>query len=449
MNDLGVNSVRLDIRWESWEISGSSWLTPVIDRLTNNGQDAVNIVGVLANPYGSPSQYAWDGGYEGHPDFDHCDSGNTEACVPDGASWNVFKSRFLDEYVTPLLQQYTGVIEYWSIWNEPNEPSFFKPYVSTTYPNQYSARLRYEELVAAACPIVRQYGGKCMGPVAAVYPENSPSDPNRWSGDRSYVQNVINAVGSHIDIVDVHIYGEAAPFYQAVSSLRSAVGASREFWVTETNFAVAEGGYFRPSHHVGRWEREIAVKVQDMLDGTVYPLSGSLPDAMFYYSIVDCTAPDADQCPSWYTIWDDWYLTDLARAPYWAMKQILAGTYSAPATGFCTRGSQKCAEDCVYPRPSWSTCTTAAPTLGIYVRNQCGYAVRNVPLLLYQATWGDSTTYNTNYWGYVNFPVYLEQNYGVSTSGWGGGYYYTDNIGIALGYNTRTISVWTPNCSQY
>lgn len=92
-------------------------------------------------------------------------------------------------------------IRYWSVWNEPNSPGFFRGYAG-----EADVVPAYEALLDAAAPYIRQPADG-QGPRNLVAPELAGG---RNDGSDPWLRRVLVDRGSIIDVVAVHTYGDTS-----------------------------------------------------------------------------------------------------------------------------------------------------------------------------------------------------------------------------------------------
>lgn len=125
------------------------------------------------------------------------------------------------QYVTDLVRE-LPLVDYWGVWNEPNDPYFLNMADGRDRLTEYSKLVLY-----ASDAIHGTAGNKLVAPDLA----------NR-AGQKEFLAQVIQSVGHKVDIVSVHSY---QPAQGTVAMLRDyrTIGFSQPMWLTE--FALWEG----------------------------------------------------------------------------------------------------------------------------------------------------------------------------------------------------------------
>jgi hypothetical protein len=146
-------------------------------------------------------------------------------------------------------------LEWWSPWNEPDDPAFISPQrLSCASEAPPRSPALYAELVRAMAAELRADGGEhrlLLGELNA-FPRDSP--------DRTSVSQFVSALPADViclsDVWSIHVYASpdsAAPAADPVRALeqaldaRGACGRSAQIWVTEAGAGAPHPGNPRPA----------------------------------------------------------------------------------------------------------------------------------------------------------------------------------------------------------
>jgi hypothetical protein len=201
-----VGWVRIDVRWDMVQTNltdnlrtdPSTWNWSGLDATMNRAYCAgLNVMGILqgtptwASPVDGPSAWKYN--------------------ATDLSDWTRFVQASVDRYPW---------VRYWSIWNEPNEPSSYLQSADD-----------YAQLVATAAPAIREnYDAQGRRYLAAPEVAQDSANMAAWTA------RVLTLQGDNVDIVTLHSYGDADN--HVVSVFRGATGVPAwhwDIWLTETN----------------------------------------------------------------------------------------------------------------------------------------------------------------------------------------------------------------------
>lgn len=226
MRDAGVFLDRTDFWWHIIEPEKGVWSFDWPDKVVATMEEAeIQLYPILC--YGA----AW------YPDAEK-NAPVTEAERADFA-----------EYVRRVVGRYAGRMDTWSVWNEPNIASFWRPEPDPAL---------YTEMLKVTSAAAREVNPnvKLAGPVAA------PLD----GFDRIFVERCFQLGAlEHIDIFDHHYYIQSAPedrVPQEIREIRALMrryGAEKPIWISETGVSSGAPG------DADRYARQAALVVRNHL----------------------------------------------------------------------------------------------------------------------------------------------------------------------------------------
>lgn len=209
-----VGYVRATIYWYEMQPDGPSFAPGRLEDVQDYARKAhARGLKVLLNLEGSPAWVRLCDANNLTPEGQSC--GN--AWSPPHDAMYIWWQRYVADLVSALPE-----VDYWGVWNEPNEPRFF-----SVAPGRDAAG-EYGKLVAYAADAVHAVPGKNV-----VAPDLANRD-----GQRDFLARVMQNVGGYIDIVSVHSY---QPVSGTISMLRDyrSIGFTQPMWITE--FSLWEG----------------------------------------------------------------------------------------------------------------------------------------------------------------------------------------------------------------
>lgn len=226
MKDIGVFWDRTDFWWHIIEPEQGTWTLDWPDKVVSTMEEAeIHLYPILC--YGA----AW------YPDAEK----NAPVDEAERADFA--------EYVRRVVGRYAGRMDTWSVWNEPNIASFWRPEPDPAL---------YTELLKATSAAAREVNPnvKLAGPVAA------PLD----GFDRVFVERCFQLGAlEHLDIFDHHYYIQSDPEDQVPQEIREIralmrrYGEEKPIWVSETG--VSSG----PPGDAERYARQAALVVRNQL----------------------------------------------------------------------------------------------------------------------------------------------------------------------------------------
>lgn len=199
LKDGGIGWIRIDVRWEQIQASGSSsfdW-SSVDSTVSYANSRGIQVLGTLAYTPG------WANGNSG--------PGVAPYSITD---WSNF--------VSAATTRYAGKVQAWTIWNEPNHTDFFQSR------NNFAD---YDSLVAAAVGPVHTAGATLVAGEMA-YGASSSACTTPEPGHISWMNARLNANPS-IDVFSVHLYAKGSCAVHMMDAADAQMVADKPIWLTE------------------------------------------------------------------------------------------------------------------------------------------------------------------------------------------------------------------------
>jgi polysaccharide biosynthesis protein PslG len=234
--NIGAAVVGIDIHW-NWieDVSGSEWNPTITQWLEFVLKEASKRnLKVLAIVLETPCWASSD------PDKD-CSSIPTYKY---NSAYPPSNPQDYANFIEKLIKKYKNEIQYWQIWNEPNEVSFFIDPDSTAY----------TALLHAAYPVIKEHDPKAIVLGGALSPRDHSQDANVNALD--FLNNMYAAgAKGYFDAFAFHPYTDGfspnyynpgwpmSSFYHSVPTIREhmlAHGDISPIWITESGWTTVE-----------------------------------------------------------------------------------------------------------------------------------------------------------------------------------------------------------------
>jgi hypothetical protein len=213
VRDAGIGWIRCDFNWCDIELGQNAYHWATTDQVVTDARSrGLQILACLAY---TPS-WANDAQGRGVPPYHSGD-------------WVSF--------VAAVVERYHESIQYWGMWNEPNQKGFW-----SGSPEQY-----VNTILEPGAIVIRSFpGAKVCGPDLAM-----ERDWAKW------LETILSCGGQHLDIVTQHVYerngrevlaklGRVQPWWRLTKSVRQIMEATgqgdKPLWLTETGWNTAEVG---------------------------------------------------------------------------------------------------------------------------------------------------------------------------------------------------------------
>lgn len=268
----GVTWVRSTVYWyalqpeQPTDTAGYSFVNTagvhrLVDRATQRGMNVVMTI------YGTP---AW---------ASLCSSSCSNSLPPDPSMLVWWR-----EFVKDVIAEFPDV-DYWSVWNEPNDNFFLSAANDSA---RYEA---YSQILSYAADAIRDAGKYVVAPELGAV-----------TGNLDFLDRVLEDHGDSIDVVSVHIYGYAEPaaaFMGSVRTLTTNAGYwDTPVWLTEWTLSVEDSVFSE------YWHANHLMKIYDLMDNNWWVWEktflfdfGTFPGRMAYLnSIGNFSLTPAGEC---------------------------------------------------------------------------------------------------------------------------------------------------------
>ena len=148
------------------------------------------------------------------------------AYVPDWL-WGVsgWESVFIDQYVKPVVSRYRDRVNYWEIWNEPDENSHYYGVLDGSAEDYYN-------LLAQVAPVIRS-----LDPTARIITAATANVVEDGLAKYEWTKRLLElGAARHADILNIHYYSSLDIELSAVVA-PLVQGSGMSVWVTETGKA--------------------------------------------------------------------------------------------------------------------------------------------------------------------------------------------------------------------
>jgi len=247
VKNAGINWVRIDALWPDIEYRNDRYSWKEMDRVINYcDQNGLSMVVILSD---TP---AW--------------ANNNKGRNYPATNVNEWRS-----FIRTVVKRYKNKVGFWSIWNEPNNRTFFAK----------SKDVFMNQIFLPAAKVIRaNHGaGKIVGPDCA----HLTTPGQEWY---FWMKYILERGRSYIDIVSHHIYKNEGPQYiyrtinegvNYLPSIREIIAESKNegkaFWITETGW------------HTDDFTEE--TQADNYLEMLQRRYNEGYPQKIFFYEIID------------------------------------------------------------------------------------------------------------------------------------------------------------------